>query len=43
MIRMGSENATEFSMGEWASSRVGGIRNYVYSTNLVSPRLRLDL
>lgn len=36
MIRMHSINETEFSMGEWASSRTNGIRNYRYSRNMVS-------
>ena len=36
MIRMHSVNETEFSMGEWASSRAGGIRNFRYSRNMVS-------
>lgn len=30
------ENTTDYSMGEWASSRKGGIRNYPYSTNLTT-------
>ncbi|KAL8280180.1 hypothetical protein RQP46_007510 [Phenoliferia psychrophenolica] len=34
MIRMHSVNETEFSMGEWASSRANGIRNYRYSRNM---------
>ncbi|KAM0746933.1 hypothetical protein T439DRAFT_329204 [Meredithblackwellia eburnea MCA 4105] len=34
MIRMHSINETEFSMGEWASSRKNGIRNYKYSRNM---------
>jgi extracellular elastinolytic metalloproteinase len=34
MIRMHSANDTEFAMGEWASARQGGIRNFKYSTSL---------
>jgi extracellular elastinolytic metalloproteinase len=29
-----SPNTTDWSMGEWAATRVGGIRNYVYSLNM---------
>lgn len=36
MIRMKDENQTEFAMGEWASARKGGIRNFRYSTSTVS-------
>lgn len=35
IVRTHAINETEFSMGEWASSRIGGIRNYKYSTNMV--------
>ncbi|GJN91527.1 hypothetical protein Rhopal_004550-T1 [Rhodotorula paludigena] len=31
LIRMHDANITTFSMGEWASGRAGGIRNYPYS------------
>lgn len=34
MIRMSSPNETEFAMGEWASGRASGIRNFRYSTNM---------
>ena len=34
MIRMHTQNVTDYNMGEWASSRVGGIRNFPYSTSL---------
>lgn len=33
IIRMHASNETDFSMGEWASNRDGGIRNYRYSRN----------
>ncbi|KPV78354.1 uncharacterized protein RHOBADRAFT_23357 [Rhodotorula graminis WP1] len=34
MIRMHDVNQTDYSMGEWASGRANGIRNYRYSRNL---------
>lgn len=43
MIRMHSANETQFSMGEWASSRVGGIRNYEYSRNIVRDHFVMSL
>lgn len=33
MIRMQSAKDVQFNMGEWASSRKGGIRNFPYSLN----------
>ncbi len=33
MIRMHDTKTNEFAMGEWASGRAGGIRNYRYSQN----------
>jgi len=35
-IRRKFENTTDYTMGEWASSRKGGIRNYPYSTNMTT-------
>ncbi|KAM0793234.1 hypothetical protein ACM66B_000698 [Microbotryomycetes sp. NB124-2] len=34
LIRMHDVNVSDYTMGEWASSRSGGIRNYPYSTNM---------
>ena len=34
MIRMHDANVTDYSMGEWASARKNGIRNYRYSRNM---------
>lgn len=42
-IRQHSANETEFAMGEWASSRAGGIRNFKYSRNFVSSASCLGL
>ncbi|SCV68477.1 BQ2448_598 [Microbotryum intermedium] len=35
-IRMIAANQTDVTMGEWASSRTGGIRNYPYTLNLTT-------
>ncbi|GAA6047815.1 hypothetical protein JCM3770_004656 [Rhodotorula araucariae] len=34
MVRIHDVNQTEYSMGEWASGRANGIRNYRYSRNM---------
>ncbi|KAI5476506.1 Extracellular metalloproteinase 4 [Pseudohyphozyma bogoriensis] len=34
LVRQHNLNETEFSMGEWASARTNGIRNYKYSRNM---------
>lgn len=38
IIRVHAKEESPLTMGEWASFRKGGIRNYPYSTNMVSRR-----
>lgn len=33
-LKPGDKRSTDYTMGEWASNRAGGIRQYPYSTSL---------